>query len=312
MPLLIAGLCCASTAVTQDREAHLHDYPALSYPHVFVLQVRPSPVPVGLSCRGCAASRCARCASMPPRCVSVYAQPTVHFGTCFNPASPAALPLQGGFKAFWRSFSELCEGGYVPMDHKDYTQQFKVRWWKFEVGVGWGVCLRQVADTTATAHACLLPHPGVQGGCWKFQTENWRRAGTFVPREADTIASAHACCDPTRTRPPCPCPSPAGVPQRREAGVGAHHPHLFPQAAPAAALVPAAPEHRGGGQRQQGRGTRGARGGSSSSCCRGGGNGGGGSAAGSESSPAHAAGVSARQQLARAAKRLHARCWAQF
>lgn len=135
-PVLIAGLCCASTAVTQDREAHLHDYPALSYPHVFVLQVRPSPVPVGLSCRGCAASRCARCASMPPRCVSVYAQPTVHFGTCLNPASPAALPLQGGFKAFWRSFSELCEGGYVPMDHKDYTQQFKVRWWKFEVGVG--------------------------------------------------------------------------------------------------------------------------------------------------------------------------------
>ncbi|PRW56701.1 kinesin K39 isoform B [Chlorella sorokiniana] len=53
----------------KDRETHLHDYPALSQPHVFV--------------------------------------------------------LQGGYKAFWRSFSEMCQGGYVPMDHPDYTHQLK-------------------------------------------------------------------------------------------------------------------------------------------------------------------------------------------
>ncbi|EFN57871.1 hypothetical protein CHLNCDRAFT_141868 [Chlorella variabilis] len=54
----------------QDREAHLHDYPALSHPHVFV--------------------------------------------------------LQGGYKSFWRSFPELCRGGYTPMDHPDYTEELKV------------------------------------------------------------------------------------------------------------------------------------------------------------------------------------------
>ncbi|KAL4858661.1 M-phase inducer phosphatase 2 [Chlorella vulgaris] len=53
----------------QDRAAHMHDYPALSHPHVFV--------------------------------------------------------LQGGYKAFWRAFPELCEGGYRPMDHPDFTEQLK-------------------------------------------------------------------------------------------------------------------------------------------------------------------------------------------
>ncbi|KAL4444376.1 hypothetical protein ABPG75_012113 [Micractinium tetrahymenae] len=53
----------------KDREAHMHDYPALSHPHVFV--------------------------------------------------------LQGGYKAFWKAHSELCEGGYTPMDHPDFTDQLK-------------------------------------------------------------------------------------------------------------------------------------------------------------------------------------------
>ncbi len=44
-----------------------------------------------------------------------------------HPRPLVPLALQGGYKAFWRSFSEMCEGGYTPMDHPDFTHQLKVR-----------------------------------------------------------------------------------------------------------------------------------------------------------------------------------------
>lgn len=43
---------------------------------------------------------------------------------------PCACFSQGGYKAFWRAFPELCEGGYRPMDHPDFTEQLKVRAWR--------------------------------------------------------------------------------------------------------------------------------------------------------------------------------------
>jgi hypothetical protein len=39
------------------------------------------------------------------------------------------LPMQGGYKAFWKAFPDVCEGGYVPMDHPQYTEQLKVGGW---------------------------------------------------------------------------------------------------------------------------------------------------------------------------------------
>lgn len=56
---------------------------------------------------------------------------------------PAAL--QGGYKAFWKAHGELCEGGYTPMDHPEFTQQLKVG-------------LRVEGQASCTGHAASQTH----------------------------------------------------------------------------------------------------------------------------------------------------------
>ena len=116
----------------QDREAHLHDYPALSHPHVFVLQVGAG----GSAWEGRLGPARGGGTRARWRGVSYEAawrqRRPIHPLRSPLPPIPRSPPGQGGYKAFWRCFSELCEGGYVPMDHPDYSTQLKV-------GLGW-VC----------------------------------------------------------------------------------------------------------------------------------------------------------------------------
>ena len=127
------------------------------------------------------------------------------------------LPMQGGYKAFWKAFPDVCEGGYVPMDHPQYTEQLKVGGWVgrgVEGGLGQGILRWAAFERWA---AC-------------------RRWPMFCP---DPLAALLL-----------PFP---GVPQRCEKGVGADHSHVQPQAAAAAAQLLPAAEHGGcaSGCRQQ-------------------------------------------------------------
>lgn len=103
-----------------------------------------SPTRTYLFCR-CAAQRC--CAvglslglnewHVPVHALAATSHATATTANCLikkvlhSPCATAASAshvalLQGGYKAFWKSFSELCDGGYTPMDHPDFGQQLKV------------------------------------------------------------------------------------------------------------------------------------------------------------------------------------------
>lgn len=186
------------------------------------------------------------------------------------PLAPCHDPHQGGYKAFWRSFSELCEGGYVPMDHPDYTHQLKV-----------GAAANPAAAGTAGAgEEGLLRGRARLCGVLGYRLRSLSLPASCHPH---TWLLTFLCLSPS------PHPPPTGVPQRREEGVGAHHPHLWPQAVPAAAVVPAAPEHGGARRRQQGLRARGRGGGSGCRGWAGGCNGGGTAATGAGGSPARMA-----------------------
>ena len=149
------------------------------------------------------------------------ARPRLPSAQCLH-VHPLPPTPQGGYKAFWRSFSELCEGEYVPMDHPDYTHQLKVRG---------GACLPTLWARSDNLHWVLTTADLLK--------QQWNPA-----------------CTPLHPSPPHRSTrllSSAGVPQRGEAGMGAHHPHICSQAAPAAALIPAAPERGASRGWQQGR-----------------------------------------------------------
>ena len=115
----------------------MHDYPALSYPHVFVLQVGGG----GGGGGGSEGGRSSRV--LPP--FSWRRMPALLL-PCVRPFFlPGPLPLQGGYKAFWRAYPELCLGGYTPMDHPDFQLELKVCVW----GGGWGGWGAVAAASTA-------------------------------------------------------------------------------------------------------------------------------------------------------------------
>lgn len=150
-----------------------------------------------------------------------------------HPSTHVAV-VQGGYKAFWKAHAELCEGGYTPMDHPEFSQELKVGGVVGGQAAGrWGrrVCLEP-------SRHLILVLGGTLGGF-----------AALIPETH--LLPTHPYC--TSLLSPARCP--AGVPQRGEKGVGAHHPHLCAPGAPAPALLPPAPEHGGG------RGGRGSRGG---------------------------------------------------
>lgn len=82
---------CASCSCLQDREAHLHDYPALSHPHVFVLQVGPA----AHTCRPAAAClwlHCSQLAVWPPRARTDALPPLPTHTRCWIVPNCACLP----------------------------------------------------------------------------------------------------------------------------------------------------------------------------------------------------------------------------